>query len=304
MGQSLNSQLLKGPDLTSNLVGVLTRFREHPVGVVADIKAMYHQVCVPEPDRDLVRFLWWPYGDLSLPLKEYRMNVHLFGATSSPSCANFALRKTADDGKEKYSEEVCNTVLSNFYVDDYLKSIESESKAIQLVSDLTSLCKDGGFKLTKWLSNSREVLQSVPEDDRAETTKTLDLKNEELPSEKVLGLLWSPQTDRFGFHIKVKERPPTRRGILATVSSIYDPLGFVAPAILPAKQILQNLSKLQLGWDESIPSELLTRWERWLDEVRNCQISPSKDVSSPRTLKKVKFRCTTSVMQVIRGMVQ
>ncbi|XP_072051635.1 uncharacterized protein [Amphiura filiformis] len=180
---------------------------------------------------------------------------------------NFALRKTADDGKEKYSEEVCNTVLSNFYVDDYLKSIESESKAIQLVSDLTNLCKDGGFKLTKWLSNSREVLQSVPEDDRAETTKTLDLKNEELPSEKVLGLLWSPETDRFGFHIKVKERPPTRRGILATVSSIYDPLGFVAPAILPAKQILQNLSKLQLGWDESIPSELLTRWERWLDEV-------------------------------------
>ncbi|XP_072020402.1 uncharacterized protein [Amphiura filiformis] len=248
MGQSLNSQLLKGPDLTSNLVGVLTRFREHPVGVVADIKAMYHQVRVPEPDRDLDE-------------------CALVRRNSSPSCANLALRKTADDGKEKYSEEVCNTVLSNFYVDDYLKSIESESKAIQLVSDLTSLCKDGGFKLTKWLSNSREVLQSVPEDDRAETTKTLDLKNEELPSEKVLGLLWSPQTHRLGLHIKVKERPPTRRGILATVSSIYDPLGFVAPAILPAKQILQNLSKLQLGWDESIPSELLTRWERWLDEV-------------------------------------
>lgn len=37
-----------------------------------------------------------------------------------------------------------------------------------------------------------------------------------------------------------KRKALTRRGILSSVSSIYDPLGFLAQVILPAKQILQN----------------------------------------------------------------
>ena len=39
-GQSLNSNLLTGPDLLNNLLGVLMRFREHPVAVLADIEGM------------------------------------------------------------------------------------------------------------------------------------------------------------------------------------------------------------------------------------------------------------------------
>lgn len=87
-GTSLNSQLVQGPDLTSSLVGVITRFRKEPVVLMADIEAMFHQVRVPSVDADLLRFLWWPDGDHGQDLVEYRMVAHLFGATSSPSCAN------------------------------------------------------------------------------------------------------------------------------------------------------------------------------------------------------------------------
>lgn len=90
-GVSLNSQLLQGPDLTSTLIGVLARFCKEPVVITADIEAMFHQVKVPNEDRDLLWFLWWPDGDYSQNMVEYRMTVHLFGATSSPSCANFAV---------------------------------------------------------------------------------------------------------------------------------------------------------------------------------------------------------------------
>lgn len=96
-GISLNSQFLQGPNLTSSLLGVLTRFRQEPVAVMGDIRAMFHQVKVVGQDRNLLRFLWWPEGDLSKELQDYRMTSHLFGAVSPPSCDCYALRRTATD---------------------------------------------------------------------------------------------------------------------------------------------------------------------------------------------------------------
>nr|XP_046229927.1 uncharacterized protein LOC124050970 [Scatophagus argus] len=175
-GTSLNSELLQGPDLTNTLLGVLLRFRQEPVAVMGDIEGMFHQVKVPKQDVDFLRFLWWSDGDTNQPLAEYRMTVHLFGAVSSPSCANFALKQTADDNEGKCTTEVLNTIRHNFYVDDCLKSVPNESQAICLVKELKSVCATGGFKLTKWISNSRAVLASVPAEERAKEVKDLDLE--------------------------------------------------------------------------------------------------------------------------------
>ena len=50
-GNSINQNLLSGPDLTNQLIGVLRRFRLEPVAFMADIKAMYYQVNVREIQR-------------------------------------------------------------------------------------------------------------------------------------------------------------------------------------------------------------------------------------------------------------
>ena len=113
-GTSLNDQLLQGPDLTNSLIGVLTRFRQETVTLMADIEAMFHQVCVRPEDRDALRFMWWPENDLDKEPEEYQMMVHLFGATSSPSCANFRLQRTADDNREDFDNETVDTVRRNF----------------------------------------------------------------------------------------------------------------------------------------------------------------------------------------------
>jgi len=188
------------------------------------------------------------------------MLVHLFGATSSPSCANFGLKETADDNQEMFSKEAVRTLRRNFYVDDCLKSIKGETKAISLVSELRALLSKGGFRLTKWISNFRKVIESVPTSERAVSVK--DHLLDQLPCERALGIRWDVEMDTFGFKISLKNKPSTRRGILSIVSSIYDPLGFAAPFILPAKRLLQNLCRRGLGWENSVK-----RRHRYLAEL-------------------------------------
>ena len=73
------------------------------------------------------------------------MKVHLFGSTSSPSCASLGLRKTAQDNAGDFDHEVVDTVLKNFYVDDWLKSVKSTKVAIKLRDDLCALLSRGDF---------------------------------------------------------------------------------------------------------------------------------------------------------------
>ena len=61
---SVNEQLLQGPDLTNNLVGVLLRFRQERIGLMSDIEKMFHQVRISPQDTCALSFLWWPDGAL------------------------------------------------------------------------------------------------------------------------------------------------------------------------------------------------------------------------------------------------
>ena len=136
-GVSLNSNVLQGPNLTNSLIGVLCRFRQEHVALVADVESIYHQVCVDPKDIDALRFLWFPNGDLSKEPEEYQMVVHLFGGIWSACCANFALKRTALDNASKFDSIVTRTVDKNFYVDDMLKSVGSTDEAIWMQKQLT-----------------------------------------------------------------------------------------------------------------------------------------------------------------------
>ena len=287
-GKSLNSELLQGPDLTNSLIGVLLKFRKEPVAVMADIRSMFHQVRVSAKDIDFLRFLWWPNGDVTKSPVEYRMLVHLFGATSSPSCSSFALKRTAEDNKAHFHPEIVATINSNFYVDDCLKSMPSEQDALQLVKNLTNACHLGGFHLTKWVSNSRTVLSAIPEEDRAKEVKMLDL-DKELPMERALGLQWNVENDTFVFKITLKEKPLTRRGMLSVLCSVYDPLGFLVPLTLPVKNMLQELCKQKYGWDEKIPHATSQKWTEWTSSLTKLT-----DFSVPRCIKPKDFGEPTS----------
>ena len=114
-------------------MGVLLRFREESVAVTGDIEAMFHQVKIPEEQRNFLRFIWWKDNNPEKELVDYQMTAHVFGGISSPSCSNFVLRKTASDNCHQYGQEVSNNLRRNFYVDDMLKSFSSTDAAINAI---------------------------------------------------------------------------------------------------------------------------------------------------------------------------
>ena len=171
------------------------------------------------------------------------MMVHLFGGIWSPSCASFALKKTAVDNQDKFDGDIISTVNRNFYVDDLRKSMKNSTDAIRIYKEVCELLSLGGFRLTKWISNSGAVLNAIPEAEWSKELNDVSIEDEELPTERVLGLHWNAQVDKFIFKSCQKEKPLTRRGMLSIISSVYDPIGFASPFSLKVKIILQRLCR-------------------------------------------------------------
>lgn len=266
-GISLNDVLLQGPDLTNNLLGVLLRFRQGMVAFTADIKKMFYQIKVPHSQRDYLRFLWFPNSDLNKEVEEYRVTVHIFGATSSPACANYVLKAIAKTPEaQECKAETRRTIENNFYVDDVLKSLDSMDHARTVLGEITRLLADNGFELTGFVSNSEELMESIPEESRSQGTRNIGTTKES-EIERALGVVWDTREDKLGINLKLPDQSPTKRGVLSTVFSLYDPFGFVAPAILPAKRIFQKSCNEGIGWDDQLPTELLKSWDSWKQEV-------------------------------------
>nr|XP_055049264.1 uncharacterized protein LOC129434357 [Misgurnus anguillicaudatus] len=284
---SLNDHLLTGPDLTNTLVGVLCRFRKGPIAVMCDIERMFHQFHVKSEDQDYLRFLWWENGNLETTPSVYRMKVHLFGASSSPGCANFGLKHLATQGQDQYSKDTIRFIQRNFYVDDGLASVQTEEEAIQLVKESRELCYTGKLKLHKFISNNNNVMASIPEEGRA-TNKDQDMALSQPHMERALGVEWCITCDSFKFRVQVKSNPLTRRGVLSTVASIYDPLGFMAPFVLIGKQILQQMCREKIGWDEELPESLRPQWESWIRDLPNLAEMEIKRSYLPSSFGNIK----------------
>ena len=264
-GVSLNDQAMQGPDLTNGLFGTLLRFREFPVAVSADIEAMFHQVEVPSKDRDALRYLWWPNGDTEKEPEIFRMTRHLFGGTWSPSVCTYALQQTARNHSQDFKPEVAQAVLHGFYVDDYLKSLQTEAKAIEMVTDLPKLLARGGFRLCKWLCNKKEVPEAVPDSERVAGLQDLNLQA--LPIERTLGVLWDVNNDEFTYSMKPNIQPLTRRGLLSAVSAIYDPMRLITPFTIRGRKLIQDLVREKVSWDEPLSEQHLAGWQECLQEL-------------------------------------
>ena len=136
------------------------------------------------------------------------MLTHIFGATSSPSCANFPLRQTAIEFGQLYNPSIAEIVHHNFYVDDCLVSFSSVKETIAAQRELKELLARRGLNLTKWTSNDAEVLDSIPSAERSKKAQHL---LEGSSNDRVLGVQWRVKEDKFTFDVNLLQKPCTKR---------------------------------------------------------------------------------------------
>ena len=218
-GTSLNENLLPGIDFLNNLVNVITKLLTNKYAIIGDVDKMFHQVRVCESDIDTLRFVWGEKPEYEL--LDYEMLVYLFGKVDSPCRENWSITK-ADDNASPDAKFAIN---SNFYMDDFLKSMSSENDLVKIVREVISVLNSCGFRLNKIFSNSTFVLESLPKTEISSKSVNLDLNS--LTSERTLGLIWNIENNTFTFKPVIKDLPDTKRGILSIVSSGFDPFGIL-----------------------------------------------------------------------------
>ena len=184
-------------------------------------------------------------------------------------------------------------------------SISQRNYLPMVANDLRQFCVKGGFCFTKFCSNSRVMLQSTPEEERSKELKNLDLQPERLPLERAFGFYWNIESDDFEFCLTSNSKRSTRREILLVVSSVFDPFGFVAPFILPAKKILQELClEKELDWDHKIPIAYQNIWSKWRNDLHILERHLIKRSVIPPEFGKIVFSFMCFTMRVLLGMVQ
>ncbi|XP_043234098.1 uncharacterized protein LOC122387733 [Amphibalanus amphitrite] len=132
-------------------------------------------------------------------------------------------------------------------------------------------------------------MEHIPEEDRAVEAASKSLLETDSAEKRVLGILWNVSSDTIGVQVQDMRKPATRRGILSATSSLFDPLGFVAPVLMAPKILLQQLCQLDLGWDDPIPQHLEQKWIEWTQALHHLQ-----DFKIRRCYKPPGFKAITS----------
>ncbi len=125
------------------------------------------------------------------------------------------------------------------------------------------------LRLHKIASNSPAVMNAFPVEDHVKDLKDLDLEKDTPPIQRSLGLSWNLKDDAFTFCVDAEEKPFTRRGVLATVNSVFDPLGLAAPVTIQGKFLLRDLTVDTKDWDAPLPTDREAEWEAWKHSLQD-----------------------------------
>ncbi|XP_057296720.1 uncharacterized protein LOC130625638 [Hydractinia symbiolongicarpus] len=251
--KSLNECLHRGPVIMEDLCGLLLRFRTKKTGIIADIEKAFLQIAIQENDRDVTRFIW--LKDVKKQVSDDNLEMWRFVRLpfiiiSSP----FLLGATIQHHITNIDEPVAEQIKDSIYVDNMIYGTDNKKEAIDLYRNAKALYKDASMNLREWLTNSDKVNKKIDPEDQVKSKIT-----------KVLGLVWNTITDELSIstkRINSDKLGTTKREVLATIASVYDPLGMLTPGTIKMKIFLQELWENNIGWDDVLePKDQETRKE-------------------------------------------
>lgn len=258
---SLNDVLQKGSttSLQPTIFSLLLYNRTVNYVILGDIVQMYRNFLVREEDRDYLKILWKVENEI----KEFRMNTITFGLGPAAFLAIRCLIQLAEDEKSEFPIGA-EMLKSFFYVDNLIAGSDNINEIKQIYEQVNGIMNRACLKMRQWATNAPGVLDDV---------EKIDLDKNFLSNDddaiKTLGVYWKSRSDIFIYKINVNNNTPkiTKRFILSEVAKIYDPLGLLGPVILYAKVIIQELWQSKISWDESVPTDLYTKWTNFYNQL-------------------------------------
>jgi hypothetical protein len=175
---------------------------------------------------------------------------------------------------KKYEElypETYKFLNNSIYVDDIVGGHHNATGAFKTSIECIRIFKEAGMMLHKWQTNSEELQELWIEKGIISEESSEVFGATTLPF-KVLGISWDRMEDTLYFDVQnlltfLSGRINSKRFLLQTIGRIFDPVGFLGPFVLRVKFLIQEIWKLTLDWDDELPEDLSSTWDKWCNEV-------------------------------------
>ncbi|KAH9634826.1 hypothetical protein HF086_012240, partial [Spodoptera exigua] len=277
-GLSLNDLMYTGPNLQQDLQILLIKWRQYQYAYTADIEKMYRQIYVADCDQHLQKVIW--RESPTQPIRDYQLTTVTYGTKAAPFLAMMTLKRLAMD-EQTHFPEAAKILESSFYMDDVVHGFHNIEYGKRIISDLEQLLRRGGFNLRKWSTNNQTLLEKVSEQNKQQAV--FNFKTDQ--TSKTLGLCWNSKNDVFTFRCSISSvnQKQTKRSLLAEISKLFDPLGWLAPLSTKLKLLFQKLWDGHLNWDDEVSDAIYKEWHKIqadISAINNCVV--------PRWLKGVE----------------
>ena len=257
---------------------------------------MFTRVQLNREDRDVCRFLWRHMETWRQPTVYMHSKIS-FGRTDASYSAVEVLHTEAERRQDDLPE-ASKMVREATWTDDTLGSVADVETAIRMRKEIQEIGEGASMEYRKWISNSKEVMQSVPKELRS-TASELSIEASEADraaTDLQLGIRWIPAKDVL--HFSGFARPDllqketfSRRDAASATGFLYDPLGQIVPFTILLKMGFQDICQQNPGpakWDEPLPLSVKQQWKDWI-----IQFPELSGIQFPRCVTKggaVEFR--------------
>ncbi|XP_055859309.1 uncharacterized protein LOC129921489 [Episyrphus balteatus] len=243
-GNSLNDLLYPGPVLQSDITLLLLNWRFYRYVFNGDIEKMYRQIGIDPDHAQYQRILFRPNGDQKVV--DYNLNTVTFGVNCAPYLAIRTLHQLSSDVENSFPLDILS--------------------ARRAQTELITALRSAGFYLRKWAANDSELLNHIPREDLL-NKDFLTIKDDS--STKTLGVQWNASTDTFSFSTNPQSLSvvsTTKRDVLSAISRLYDPAGWLAPVVVTAKIIIQQIWKDGTEWKQNLKALTHQKWKSFISD--------------------------------------